>query len=174
MIIYFFGLPACGKSFLGRILAESETDAVFIEGDDLLPAELQKAVEEGRPFTQDMRDSYYSVIADAILRAIKSTQNVVVSQATIKLQNRTQLRRLLLGHNLRMVWVKCPEELTLQRLRQRGDWVTTDYYRKLKGTFDEGHDADYVLLNDGTNDPLTLVTTMMQTLKNSKQKASCL
>ena len=65
MFLYLFGLPAAGKNYVGQVLAD-EFGYTFYDGDLDLTDELRHAVRDGRPFTDPMRDRFYTALVERI------------------------------------------------------------------------------------------------------------
>lgn len=87
MLIYLFGLPAAGKNYVGRVLAE-EFGYTFYDGDLDLTPEMRDAVREERPFTAGMRDRYYAILIDRIAELRAGFPDLAFGQATFKEHHR--------------------------------------------------------------------------------------
>lgn len=143
--IYLFGLPAAGKNFAGRVMAE-EFGYTFYDGDNDLTQEMRDAVRDERPFTDPMRDRFYTLLADriAVLRA--HTPRLAFCQATFKEQH----RELMLARfpDVVFVLVEAAPATRMSRLARGGNPVTVDYAQRINYLFESPTHPHFVITND--------------------------
>ena len=85
------GVTGSGKTALGHALAE-RLDAVFIEGDDLHPADNVARMARGEPLTDDLRAGWLDAIGRAIANEIDGGRSVVATCSALKRAYRDRLR----------------------------------------------------------------------------------
>lgn len=144
-LLYVFGLPGAGKTFLGKVL-EREVGYRFLEGDTWLPEDLRASLRRGEGFTPEQRDRFAQVIAERIQEArcqeserATKARPLAVAQATFKRRHRDMIRRF--HSDVQFVWVQCEEETRLSRLSLGGNLVDVDLGRRMALDF-EPPDAD--------------------------------
>ena len=119
-LYYLFGLPATGKSHIGRIL-QKHFGFQYYDADEWLPDDLLDSLKQGNSFTPAQRDRYYSRICDNIDGILNTNDNtktpVVVAQATFK--NKHRLKILKRFPYIRFIWIQTSMGIRLKRLNQR-------------------------------------------------------
>ena len=123
ILYYLFGLPATGKSHIGRML-ENKFGFQYYDADKWLPNDLLESLKQGNGFTPEQRDRYYSHICDKITEIISQNNNknkvpIVIAQATFK--NKHRLHILKRFPYINLVWIQTSMEVRLKRLNQRND-----------------------------------------------------
>jgi carbohydrate kinase (thermoresistant glucokinase family) len=108
------GVSGCGKSTVGRSLAEA-LGLPFVEGDDLHPPRNVALMAAGTPLTDDDRQDWLQAVADTL--AAHAQQGVVVSCSALKRAYRDQLRQA--APELMLVHLHGDGELLKRRLRGR-------------------------------------------------------
>jgi carbohydrate kinase (thermoresistant glucokinase family) len=108
------GVSGCGKSTVGRALAE-RLELPFIEGDELHPPRNVALMAAATPLTDDDRREWLETIA-ARLAAAESTGAVVACSA-LKRSYRELLRAS--APDLRLVHLTGTESVLAQRMRDR-------------------------------------------------------
>lgn len=116
----FFGLSGSGKSHVGELIGRTLGWPLYHADDDITPA-MRHALAEARPFTDTMRDEYFSQLVQRITLFQKPDQPLLVTQGVYKQRHRDWLREQL--PSLIPVWVFAPPELIQQRLSERRDGV---------------------------------------------------
>ena len=99
ILYYLFGLPATGKSHIGRML-ENKFGFQYYDADKWLPNDLLESLKQGNGFTPEQRDRYYSHICDKITEIISQNNNknkvpIVIAQATFKNKHRLHILKRL-------------------------------------------------------------------------------
>jgi gluconate kinase len=145
-VIYFFGVAGVGKNFVADILGEITGIPVY-HADTDLTEEIKEAINQKKPFNQEMRDRYFEKISEKIKTKIQEHGRIVVTQATFKEKNRNFLQQEIPG--IFFIWVDAPEALVMERLQSRGDKVDPAYGAKIKKDFEEPDEVVPRLVNVG-------------------------
>lgn len=146
-VIFLFGLAGAGKSFVGDALAARFGWKVY-HADADLTTEMRQAIAEKRLFTPQMRDKYFEIVASTILELKREQVPLIVTQAAYKQQHRKFLKEKI--QRLDFVCVSAPEQVILERLRQRGDAVSPDYAQQMLKNFEPPVAGEKVLNNVGS------------------------
>jgi gluconate kinase len=145
-VLYFYGLAGAGKNYVGDLVGRLTGRHVYHADVDLTP-DMRKAIAEKRPFTPEMRDEYYAIVADRILSLLKDHKALVVTQGTYKAQHRRYLAARVPGMDL--ICITADKATILQRLKARGDAVTPEYAAALAANFEPPGAAEKVIANNG-------------------------
>lgn len=145
MLIYLFGLPAAGKNYVGRVLAE-EFGYTFYDGDLDLTQEMRDAVREERPFTAGMRDRYFALLIDRIAELRAGFPDLAFGQATFKEHHRHLVQRAF--PDVVFVLVVASAAVRAERLSRGGNPVTVDYARRIDGLFERPRHPHFIITND--------------------------
>jgi len=116
MIVVVMGVCGCGKSTIGRKLAE-RLDAAFIEGDELHPASNTDKMAAGIPLDDTDREPWLDAIAAKAAELLSGAPCVVVSCSALKRRYRDRLRRS--GQDLRLVHLTGSKSLLQSRMNER-------------------------------------------------------
>ena len=149
MLIYLFGLPAAGKNYVGRVLAEAVGYA-FYDGDEDLTPEMRQAVRAEQPFTAAMRDRYYALLIDRLAELTAARPDLAFCQATFKERHRQQIAAAF--PDVVFVLVEADEAVRMARLAQGGNPVTVEYARRIAAFFEPPQYPHFVIRNDGGRD----------------------
>lgn len=167
MLIYLFGLPAAGKNYAGRVLAEA-FGYTFYDGDQDLTQEMRDAVRDERPFTDDMRDRFYAVLIDRIAALRADHPNLAFCQATFKERHRLQMIDAF--PDVVFVLVEAEPDVRLSRLARGGNPVTVDYARRIDGFFERPRHPHFVITNnDGREDVVRQLAALLDWLAPPNQ-----
>lgn len=145
MLIYLFGLPAAGKNYVGEVLA-AEFGYTFYDGDLDLTPEMRDAVRDQRPFTDAMRDRFYSLLVSRIAELRCDHDDLAFCQATFKERHRRQIAEAF--PDTVFVLVTADDEVRAARL-SRGNPVTIEYARQIAAFFEPPGHAHFVITNNG-------------------------
>ncbi|MGF7176917.1 gluconokinase [Azospirillum doebereinerae] len=99
-IVVVMGVAGCGKSSVGRGLAQA-LGCVFIEGDQHHPPANIAKMSSGIPLTDADREGWLAVLAGFIAEADRDGRELVVACSALKRRYRDQLR----GTSLRVVFL---------------------------------------------------------------------
>ena len=144
-VLYLFGLPGAGKTYIGDLIARESTYHHYNADDDFTPTML-KAIDRREEFSDEMRDEFYELISKKLPRLVEQYKNVIVSQATFRRQHRDMIRHAL--DDLEFVWVQAPQSVIIQRLRARGNEVTSEYFKKVAPNFEAPEKDCKSIVND--------------------------
>lgn len=143
---FLFGLSGAGKSYVGDVISQHTGWPVY-HADIDITAEMKLALSEARPFTDTMRDEYFS----QLLVHIKSRQHanlpLIVTQGAYKRKHRDFLKAHLPG--LSYIWVEAPLELIMSRLERRGQGIRAASAAALFKDFEPPVEDGFRLTNDG-------------------------
>ena len=133
-LLFVFGTPGVGKSFVGRIL-HHEYDFFHYDADEDLTADMIAAIKNETVFTDAMRQKYFDIVLQKTDFLLKRNEKVVVTQALIKESNRRQIFAAL--PEIRFIHVTAAVNNINQRLRIRDNWVSIEYANKIRTIFEE-------------------------------------
>lgn len=145
---FLFGLSGSGKSFAGDVIARARGWSVYHADEDITPS-MQQALAASQPFTDAMRDEYFTLLADRIrARQARSgpEQSLIVTQGAYRQRSRDFLRAQVPG--LVMVWIDAPDNLIAQRLRLRSAGITEESAAALKQDFEYPPAGNMRIVND--------------------------
>ena len=112
---FLFGLSGAGKSYVGDVISQQTGWPVY-HADIDITAEMKLALTEARPFTDSMRDEYFSQLLEHIKDRQQSDLPLIVTQGAYKQKHRDFLRKHL--PQLTFVWVDAPLDMIIKRLEQ--------------------------------------------------------
>lgn len=118
MIVIVMGVAGCGKSTIGRALAE-RLKWPFYDGDDFHPPENVAKMTRGIPLTDDDRAGWLSALADIARRTLSAGQSAVIACSALKQRYREQLT--VDPTRVRFVFLKGSMAELRARLEQRTD-----------------------------------------------------
>ena len=146
--LFLYGLPGCGKSFVGKKLAEMGYR--YEEGDDWLSGDMRAALGRGEGFTPAQRDVY----CERLIERVNALTNeevygkrrpLAVAQAMFKRKHRRRIAKAC--PQICMVQVKCAEEARIKRLEAREEGIDAALGAKMRTDFEPSAD-DPVLRTD--------------------------
>ena len=114
--VVVMGVSGCGKSTVGRLLAQA-LGLPFVEGDELHPPANVAKMAAGTPLSDDDRAAWLNTLAEVLAGAARRGHGVVVSCSALKRRYRDQLRAGAPG--LRFVHLQGDAALLAARLAQR-------------------------------------------------------
>lgn len=146
-ILFLFGKSGSGKSYVGDILGEVLGWHVY-HADEDLTEEMKLALKESRPFTNDMRDRYFSIVAKKILGLTKVHRRIAVTQGAYKERHRDYLASNIPG--LEFVYIQSNEALIRERLSKRECGISTASAKALDSDFEPPDSEINVIDNNGS------------------------
>jgi gluconokinase len=149
--ILLFGVAGVGKSHLGALVAK-KLGFFHYELDDDLTDEMKLAINEGREFTDPMRDRFFTVAAERIREVLAQHPKTIFTQGAYKERHREFLRSMLPG--LECIWVVAPGRLITRRLGERGTQVGEEYARRILRNFELPLGGRVFLNNDASEEEL--------------------
>ena len=146
VFLYLFGLPAAGKNYVGQVLADT-FGYTFYDGDLDLTDELRHAVRDERPFTDPMRDRFYTVLIERIAALRRDHLDLAFGQATFKERHRAQIAAAF--PDVVFVLVAADEAVRLARLAHGGNPVPVHYAQRIAAFFDPPQHPHFIIHNEG-------------------------
>jgi len=165
MVLILMGPMGCGKTFIGKMLAE-KLGWPFYDGDDFHPAKNVEKMRAGIALNDEDRKLWLETLHAHIQRWLKDEQNTLLACSALK-----QTYRGMLGVNqstVRTVYLKGSYEL----LRQRIEGRQHPYMNKnlLKSQFDTLEEPKDGLSVDISPAPEIIVKTIIENLQGSSRE----
>lgn len=133
MIIYLYGLPCTGKTFIGNLISShSEFKKYFFyfkDADDYLPINLKNKIREGIHFNDNEIVEYHKIISSKIEEIKKDKKNIVISQASLLKKNRNIIKKM--HKDIIFVNIKTKIDIIYKRLKLRGGFISKEYIKHL-------------------------------------------
>jgi gluconokinase len=115
MIAIVMGVVGAGKTTVGKLLA-SQLGWEFADADDFHPQSNVEKIRHGIALTDEDREPWLDHLKEAIVRWIAEGKSVVLACSALK---RAYRAKLLLGPEVRFVYLKGSADLIADRLRSR-------------------------------------------------------
>jgi len=112
------GVSACGKSTIGRLLAQAR-GATYLDGDDFHPAANVARMAAGHSLTDEDRAGWLAALSTRLAQADAAGEGVVLSCSALKRRYRDVLRQG--APQLRLVFLHGSRELLAARITARTD-----------------------------------------------------
>lgn len=169
MIVFLFGLPGAGKTYLGQLLAEHWT-CPYWDGDEALTEEMKASVLEEKPFTKEMTQTLSKRMMDNMTRLSESNSTFIVSQAMLLETDRQLFKQSF--PEVRFIYIYCDKNTMLQRITSRANFVTRSFCEKLQAAF-KPYEADaltYPSINNSDKEDKILIEELkIACLENSSE-----
>lgn len=133
MIVFLFGLPGVGKTYIAQLLQRTY-GLCYWDGDNALTEEMKITVRNELPFSKEMTAQLTTNIISNITELKKSHQLLIVSQAMLRESDRQMFREQF--SDIHFIYIRCDPEQTSQRIAQRADFVTVSYLEKITQAFE--------------------------------------
>ncbi len=146
-VLFLFGLSGAGKSYVGDIINELPDWFVY-HADDHLTDELTLALKENRPFTNAMRDRFFSIVVTKIQTLQRRHRSLVVTQGVYKQRHRDYLTSTIPG--MEMLHVEASDQIITKRLVTRIEGINIASASALRQDFDAPSDDIKVIINEGS------------------------
>ncbi|WP_347274476.1 gluconokinase [Candidatus Kuenenia sp.] len=153
MIIILMGVSGCGKTTIGRLLAD-DLGWPFYDGDDYHPPSNIENLKKGTALTDAERMPWLEVLQKIIEKTIAKKEHAVIACSALK----QSYRRFLADkqETVRFVYLKGERELISQRLnRRKGHFLNENLLLSQFETLEEPEDAFVV---DIIQSPEAIVT----------------
>ncbi|MCL4168772.1 UNVERIFIED_CONTAM: hypothetical protein GTU68_002554 [Idotea baltica] len=118
MIVIVMGVSGCGKSSVGRALAE-RAGWHFVEGDDLHPEANRKKMATGTPLNDADRWPWLDAIATKAKAMEAAGQSVIVACSALKLAYRKRLASA--GPHVSFIYLTGTPSTIMERMQARTD-----------------------------------------------------
>jgi gluconate kinase len=145
-VLFLFGKSGAGKSYVGNIIAQKLGWHVY-DADDDITVEMQMALKEKRPFTNEMRDQYFPIVVENILSRLKLHEHLIVTQGVYKQRHRLYLKSRI--PNLELVFVDASEHSIGGRLVSREKGIDNESANALANDFEFPKKGTKVITNNG-------------------------
>jgi gluconate kinase len=145
-LLVVFGLPGAGKTYAGRVIAET-LGFHFYDGDTDLPDALLHAIRASQPVSEAMRDEFFSRILASLDRLTPIQPRVLLAQTFIK----EKYRRWVLDRypQAQFILVEADPSVRQHRLEHRTAMpLALDYVRQMDTLFDPPQIPHLVLDNN--------------------------
>ena len=116
MIIILMGVSGCGKTTVGRLLAE-RLGWEFLDGDNFHPPDNVTKMSRGTPLTDADRAGWLDRLAGLITESLQQGRSVVLACSALKQSYRDRLT--VSPRQVRFVYLKGSRELIGSRLLER-------------------------------------------------------
>ena len=120
MIVIIMGVSGCGKSTIGKKLAQ-KLGCSFLEGDDFHPTENITKMKKGIPLTDKDRLPWLKKISEKCAHENNIGNNLVVACSALKKQYRLILNN---AHNYELVHLFGDLKTIKQRMSKRDHFMT--------------------------------------------------
>jgi carbohydrate kinase (thermoresistant glucokinase family) len=159
MVLILMGPMGCGKTTIGKMLAE-RLDWSFYDGDDFHPKKNVEKMRAGIPLTDEDRKLWLEILHGNIQRWLKEEVNTILACSALK-----QAYRDMLGvdqNTVRTVFLKGSYELLHSRVEERQHpYMDKNLLRSQLDTLEEPRDG---LTVDISATPEAVVSTIMNNL----------
>lgn len=126
-VVVVMGVSGCGKSSVGRALAEA-LGCPFYDGDDFMPPENIAKMASGVPLNDDDRRPWLARLHGLIGERLASGGGAVIACSALRRRYRDQLRGELAG--VRFVYLEGNFELIRSRMEARsGHYMKAEMLR---------------------------------------------
>ena len=167
MILILMGTTGCGKTTIGRRLAQ-RLEWAFIDGDDYHPAANVAKMHSGLPLDDDDRRPWLLALRREIEAHLRTGQSAVMACSALK-----QSYRDLLGvdqQTVRTVYLQGSFDLLQRRLAdRRGHFMPPELLRSQLDTLEEPEGG---LSVDIDADPETIVNRIVEALQSVFPKSA--
>jgi gluconokinase len=154
-VIVVMGVAGCGKTVIGRLLAE-RLGCDFVDADDHHPPENVALMRQGIPLDDEKRRPWLDRLAGLIDAAIDERRGIVLACSALK---RSYRSRLGVGkRHVRLVHLDGTEGLLRERLEQRtGHFMPASLFASQCALLERPTDDEKPIRVDIASSPETIV-----------------
>jgi gluconokinase len=157
MFVIVMGVSGCGKSTIGRLLAE-RLDCPFYDGDDFHPAANIAKMSQGIPLNDEDRAGWLAALADLIRSSLQKGMSGVLACSALKQRYRDILR--VDDKQVKFVYLKGSYELIKARMLARpGHYMKPGMLDSQFAALEEPVDAVIVSIENSPQEIVSLVLT---------------
>jgi gluconokinase len=131
--LFFYGVAGSGKSFVANLVGDLAGWYVYEADDDISDA-MKLALAEQRPFTDAMRDEFFTRISLKIIDLQKQHPKLAISQAVYKKKHRDFLQSQI--PNMEMVCVIASDKCIFNRINRRNKGISHASAQALRADFE--------------------------------------
>lgn len=145
MIVYLYGLPGSGKTYIGKLIAK-EFNFYFKDADEYLPKFMKDKLTKGEQFTYKNVEYYHTIISQKVYELSKKHNDIVISQASFFQKHRDMIKSKLYS-DIFFIHICSQQDVIVQRLKIRGGSVTPEYMTKMS-KYLEVNSKDFQIINN--------------------------
>ena len=165
--IVVMGVSGCGKSTVGRALAQALM-LPFVEGDELHPPNNVALMAAGTALTDGDRHGWLAAVGHRLSDDLARSRGVVVSCSALKRSYRDRLRAA--APQVCFVYLHGTQALLAQRLAQRkGHYMPASLLQSQLDTLEPPDADEHALLFDISLGPDRIVAGVRSALLNTHQ-----
>ncbi|MFZ4649151.1 MAG: gluconokinase [Rubrivivax sp.] len=163
--IVVMGVSGCGKSTVGRLLADALA-VPFLEGDELHPPANVERMAAGVALSDADRQGWLEAIAESLARSRAAGAGLVVTCSALKRRYRDLLRAADPG--LMLVFLQGPPELLAGRLSgRRGHYMPPSLLPSQLQTLEPPAPDEGALVQDIHREPGAIVASVRRHLQDA-------
>jgi carbohydrate kinase (thermoresistant glucokinase family) len=158
MIYVIMGVCGCGKSLIGKMLAD-KLGISFYEGDDFHPQSNVRKMRSGKALNDDDRKPWLEIMATQ-MQEWQEKGGVVLSCSALKKKYRDILRK---NNEVRFVYLKGTPELIEQRMQSRKKHFMS--LKLIRSQFDTLEEPDNAITADIDDTPERILENIIKQLE---------
>lgn len=146
MLLVLFGLPATGKTYVGKVFKKSFGFFLY-DADSEIPLSMKRALSKSLPITDRMRDDFFEKVYVKTQKLTNQYPNICIAQTFIKETYRKQL--LSLFPDAKFILVKTKSALREKRLTFKKRFpLTKEYAKRMDQIFEKPHIKHLTITNN--------------------------
>jgi gluconokinase len=139
MIIILMGVSGCGKTTIGKQLAQ-ELSWPFYDGDDFHPRANVEKMRSGIPLTDEDREPWLASLQNLIIEKLRAKQPAILACSALKQKYRDRLQ--VDRKNVRLVFLQGDFATIAERLAARTNhYMNPNLLASQFAALEEPHDA---------------------------------
>ncbi|MDL5053510.1 gluconokinase [Oscillatoria laete-virens NRMC-F 0139] len=154
MIYIVMGVSGCGKSTVGKSLAD-KLGCGFVEGDAFHPEANVKKMSSGIPLTDDDRAGWLAALHGKIAQHLREQSSAVLSCSALKKKYRATLSGG--DQRVKFIFLKVQKETLLARLESRqGHFMKENMLQSQLETLEEPTPEEAIIIDSQSSTEATL------------------